>query len=162
MNNQDQDTRFQRYDFTPKRSEIKRKRRPHVWPWILGLVIVVLILTFGIRYALNNSNQVTNHATKAPTTAKNASTSNSSSTKTSKSAPAATKAAAPVTQPAKADNQTATPDSDSGFSETHTFNSIQDAKDWANATKPDWTAAGYNYWTVNQNSQGYYVLTFTK
>lgn len=164
MNNQDQDTRFQRYDFTPKRSQVKRKRRPPVWPWILGLIIVVLVLTFGIRYALNNSNQVTNQASKAPTTSKNTSTSKNSSNvspKASQSTP--TKATpAPVTQPTKATNSANNADNEDGFAETHTFNSLQDAKDWANATKSDWTAAGYNYWTVNQNSQGYYVLTFTK
>lgn len=161
MNNQDQDTRFQRYDFTPKRSQNKRKHRPHIWPWILGLVIVVLILTFGIRYALNTSNQVTNNTATSKSTSTNSSdNSDNSSTKNSKGND--TTSSAPATQPAKSASPAMSPSASSSFAEPHTFNSVQDAKDWANATKPDWTSAGYNYWTVTQNSQGYYVLTFTK
>ncbi|GAA3181772.1 hypothetical protein DXM13_04295 [Fructilactobacillus sanfranciscensis] len=161
MNNQDQDTRFQRYDFTPKRSQNKRKHRPHIWPWILGLVIVVLILTFGIRYALNTSNQVTNNTATSKSTSKNSSdNSDNSSTKNSKGNDTAS--SAPATQPAKSASPAMSPSASSSFAEPHTFNSVQDAKDWANATKPDWTSDGYNYWTVTQNSQGYYVLTFTK
>ncbi|MVF16258.1 hypothetical protein [Fructilactobacillus sanfranciscensis] len=163
MNNQDQDqdTRFQRYDFTPKRSQNKRKHRPHIWPWILGLVIVVLILTFGIRYALNTSNQVTNNTATSKSTSKNSSdNSDNSSTKNSKGND--TTSSAPATQPAKSASPAMSPSASSSFAEPHTFNSVQDAKDWANATKPDWTSDGYNYWTVTQNSQGYYVLTFTK
>ncbi|MEN3241303.1 hypothetical protein PWJ57_04660 [Fructilactobacillus sanfranciscensis] len=161
MNNQDQDTRFQRYDFTPKRSQNKRKHRPHIWPWILGLVIVVLILTFGIRYALNTSNQVTNNTATSKSTSKNSSdNSDNSSTKNSKGND--TTSSTPATQPAKSASPAMSPSASSSFAEPHTFNSVQDAKDWANATKPDWTSDGYNYWTVTQNSQGYYVLTFTK
>ena len=161
MNNQDQDTRFQRYDFTPKRSQNKRKHRPHIWPWILGLVIVVLILTFGIRYALNTSNQVTNNTATSKSTSTNSSdNSDNSSTKNSKGND--TTSSAPATQPAKSASPAMSPSASSSFAEPHTFNSVQDAKDWANATKPDWTSNGYNYWTVTQNSQGYYVLTFTK
>ncbi|NDR59816.1 hypothetical protein [Fructilactobacillus sanfranciscensis] len=161
MNNQDQDTRFQRYDFTPKRSQNKRKHRPHIWPWILGLVIVVLILTFGIRYALNTSNQVTNNTATSKSTSTNSSdNSDNSSTKNSKGND--TTSSAPATQPAKSASPATSPSASSSFAEPHTFNSVQDAKDWANATKPDWTSDGYNYWTVTQNSQGYYVLTFTK
>lgn len=161
MNNQDQDTRFQRYDFTPKRSQNKRKHRPNIWPWILGLVIVVLILTFGIRYALNTSNQVTNNTATSKSTSTNGSdNSDNSSTKNSKGND--TTSSAPATQPAKSASPAMSPSASSSFAEPHTFNSVQDAKDWANATKPDWTSDGYNYWTVTQNSQGYYVLTFTK
>ncbi|MEN3244547.1 hypothetical protein [Fructilactobacillus sanfranciscensis] len=161
MNNQDQDTRFQRYDFTPKRSQNKRKHRPHIWPWILGLVIVVLILTFGIRYALNTSSQVTNNTATSKSTSTNSSdNSDNSSTKNSKGND--TTSSAPATQPAKSASPAMSPSASSSFAEPHTFNSVQDAKDWANATKPDWTSDGYNYWTVTQNSQGYYVLTFTK
>lgn len=161
MNNQDQDTRFQRYDFTPKRSQNKRKHRPHIWPWILGLVIVVLILTFGIRYALNTSNQVTNNTATSKSTSTNSSdNSDNSSTKNSKGND--TTSSAPATQPAKSASPAMSPSASSSFAEPHTFNSVQDAKDWANATKPDWTSDGYNYWTVTQNIQGYYVLTFTK
>ncbi|AEN98765.1 hypothetical protein EQU06_02975 [Lactobacillus sanfranciscensis] len=161
MNNQDQDTRFQRYDFTPKRSQNKRKHRPHIWPWILGLVIVVLILTFGIRYALNTSNQVTNNTATSKSTSTNSSdNSDNSSNKNSKGND--TTSSAPATQPAKSASPAMSPSASSSFAEPHTFNSVQDAKDWANATKPDWTSDGYNYWTVTQNSQGYYVLTFTK
>ncbi|NDR77378.1 hypothetical protein [Fructilactobacillus sanfranciscensis] len=161
MNNQDQDTRFQRYDFTPKRSQNKRKHRPHIWPWILGLVIVVLILTFGIRYALNTSNQVTNNTATSKSTSTNSSdNSDNSSTKNSKGND--TTSSTPATQPAKSASPAMSPSASSSFAEPHTFNSVQDAKDWANATKPDWTSDGYNYWTVTQNSQGYYVLTFTK
>ncbi len=161
MNNQDQDTRFQRYDFTPKRSQNKRKHRPHIWPWILGLVIVVLILTFGIRYALNTSNQVTNNTATSKSTSTNSSdNSDNSSTKNSKGND--TTSSAPATQPAKSASPAMSPSASSSFAEPHTFNSVQDAKDWANATKLDWTSDGSNYWTVTQNSQGYYVLTFTK
>ncbi len=48
------------------------------------------------------------------------------------------------------------------FSETHTFSSVQDAKDWANATKSQWLAAGFNNFTITSNGQGYYVLHFIK
>lgn len=48
------------------------------------------------------------------------------------------------------------------FSSTHTFASIQDAKNWANATKQQWLKAGYVNYTITSNGQGYYVLRFIK
>ncbi|KRM93227.1 hypothetical protein FC56_GL000892 [Lentilactobacillus senioris DSM 24302 = JCM 17472] len=55
--------------------------------------------------------------------------------------------AAPVTDP---------------FSQTHTFSTIADAKNWANATKTEWLKAGYSDYTITANGQGYYVLRFLK
>jgi hypothetical protein len=48
------------------------------------------------------------------------------------------------------------------FSSNHTFASIQDAKNWANATKQQWLKAGYVNYTITSNGQGYYVLRFIK
>lgn len=48
------------------------------------------------------------------------------------------------------------------FSSTHTFASVQDAKNWANATKQQWLRAGYVNYTITSNGQGYYVLRFIK
>jgi hypothetical protein len=48
------------------------------------------------------------------------------------------------------------------FSSTHTFASVQDAKNWANATKQQWLKAGYVNYTITSNGQGYYVLRFIK
>ncbi|MCY9806488.1 hypothetical protein OXT66_02860 [Lentilactobacillus senioris] len=48
------------------------------------------------------------------------------------------------------------------FSQTHTFSTIADAKNWANATKTEWLKAGYSDYTITANGQGYYVLRFLK
>lgn len=48
------------------------------------------------------------------------------------------------------------------FATTHTFTSIQDAKNWANATKRQWLKAGYVNYTITSNGQGYYTLKFMK
>ncbi|GEP23965.1 MAG: hypothetical protein ABF679_02210 [Lentilactobacillus diolivorans] len=48
------------------------------------------------------------------------------------------------------------------FSANHTFASVQDAKNWANATKQQWLKAGYVNYTITSNSQGYYILQFVK
>lgn len=48
------------------------------------------------------------------------------------------------------------------FSQTHTFSSVADAKNWANATKAQWLKAGYSDYTITSNGQGYFVLRFLK
>ena len=48
------------------------------------------------------------------------------------------------------------------FSQSHTFSSIDDAKNWANATKQQWLSAGYSTYTITSNGQGYYLLHFVK
>lgn len=48
------------------------------------------------------------------------------------------------------------------FATDHTFSSIQDAKNWANATKSEWLKAGYVNYTITSNGQGYYTLKFIK
>ncbi len=48
------------------------------------------------------------------------------------------------------------------FTSDHTFASIQDAKNWANATKQQWLKAGYVNYTITSNGQGYYTLKFIK
>ncbi|EEI19444.1 hypothetical protein [Lentilactobacillus hilgardii] len=48
------------------------------------------------------------------------------------------------------------------FATSHTFSSIQDAKNWANATKEEWLKAGYVNYTITSNGQGYYTLKFVK
>ncbi|WP_283680032.1 hypothetical protein [Lentilactobacillus sp. Marseille-Q4993] len=48
------------------------------------------------------------------------------------------------------------------FTQPHTFASISDARNWAQATKADWLRAGYNNFTITTNGQGYYTLTFVK
>jgi len=51
---------------------------------------------------------------------------------------------------------------DETFSTEHTFSSIDDAKDWANATKNQWLADGYTNYKITTNGQGYYNLEFVK
>jgi flagellar basal body-associated protein FliL len=48
------------------------------------------------------------------------------------------------------------------FASTHTFASVQDAKNWANATKQQWLKAGYVNYTITSNGQGYFILRFIK
>ncbi|MBV0930939.1 hypothetical protein KTE19_09545 [Lentilactobacillus sp. IMAU92037] len=48
------------------------------------------------------------------------------------------------------------------FATTHTFSSVNDAKNWANATKQQWLKDGYVNYTISSNGQGYYVLKFIK
>ncbi|GHP14495.1 hypothetical protein YK48G_19200 [Lentilactobacillus fungorum] len=48
------------------------------------------------------------------------------------------------------------------FATTHTFSSINDAKNWANATKQQWLKDGYVNYTITSNGQGYYILKFIK
>jgi hypothetical protein len=48
------------------------------------------------------------------------------------------------------------------FATTHTFSSVNDAKNWANATKQQWLKDGYVNYTITSNGQGYYILKFIK
>ncbi|WP_288530862.1 hypothetical protein [uncultured Secundilactobacillus sp.] len=48
------------------------------------------------------------------------------------------------------------------FSSSHTFSSVEDARSWAAALRSNWLAQGYTNYTITQDPQGNYVLTFTK
>lgn len=65
-------------------------------------------------------------------------------------------------QPKKVAPKQPAPAENNQFSSTHTFASIPDAKNWADATKDQWLKAGYTNYTITANGQGYFTLTFTK
>ncbi|KRN78694.1 hypothetical protein IV52_GL000971 [Fructilactobacillus lindneri DSM 20690 = JCM 11027] len=192
MKNQDPDSRYQRYDFNVDGQKRRTRKKALIWPWILGMVIIVLALAFGIRHEINKH---TSSKANKPTTAKVASSQKSTTNKDSKSEhkkskPAATKNSNEtnsnkmesksidsksatssnsiqnntntVTTAPKSTAKTSSQTTDSGFSQSRTFNSVEDAKNWAKTTQSQWLAAGYNNYTITQNGQGFYVLTFVK
>ncbi|MFC6260118.1 hypothetical protein [Levilactobacillus fujinensis] len=52
--------------------------------------------------------------------------------------------------------------SDSTFASTHTFSSVNDAQNWAQASKQQWLAAGYTTYTITSDGQGNYTLQFVR
>lgn len=188
MKNQDPDSRYQRYDFNVDGQKRRKHKKALIWPWILGMVIIVLALAFGIRYEINKH---TNSQTK-PTTEKVASSQKSTTTKdpkveNKKYKPAVnknfeetnskqTESKSVASKPDSASNsdqnttttatkstaKTRSQNTDSEFAQSRTFNSVEDAKNWAKTTQSQWLAAGYNNYTITQNGQGFYVLTFVK
>jgi len=51
---------------------------------------------------------------------------------------------------------------DSTFASTHTFSSVADAQNWAQASKEQWLAAGYSTYTITSDGQGNYNLQFVR
>lgn len=49
---------------------------------------------------------------------------------------------------------------DDQFSTTHTFSSVADAQNWAQASKNSWLQAGYTTYTITSDGQGNYNLQF--
>lgn len=52
--------------------------------------------------------------------------------------------------------------SDSTFASTHTFSSVADAQNWAQASKDQWLQAGYSTYTITSDGQGNYNLQFVR
>ncbi|WP_143462631.1 hypothetical protein [Levilactobacillus enshiensis] len=50
----------------------------------------------------------------------------------------------------------------STFASTHTFSSVNDAQNWAQASKQQWLAAGYTTYTITSDGQGNYTLQFVR
>lgn len=48
------------------------------------------------------------------------------------------------------------------FGTTHTFSSVNDAQNWAQASKSQWLQAGYSTYTITSDGQGNYNLQFVR
>ncbi|MGP4116292.1 hypothetical protein [Levilactobacillus zymae] len=48
------------------------------------------------------------------------------------------------------------------FDTTHTFSSVNDAQNWAQASKNQWLQAGYSTYTITSDGQGNYNLQFIR
>ena len=48
------------------------------------------------------------------------------------------------------------------FDTTHTFSSVGDAQNWAQASKSQWLQAGYSTYTITSDGQGNYNLQFVR
>lgn len=48
------------------------------------------------------------------------------------------------------------------FDTTHTFSSVADAQNWAQASKSQWLQAGYSTYTITSDGQGNYNLQFVR
>ncbi|WP_125765389.1 MULTISPECIES: hypothetical protein [Levilactobacillus] len=51
---------------------------------------------------------------------------------------------------------------DATFASTHTFSSVADAQNWAQASKDQWLQAGYTTYTITSDGQGNYNLQFVR
>ena len=77
---------------------------------------------------------------------------------------------AKVQRPASADSSSTTDQSSSSektsnptsFGTTHTFSSVNDAQNWAQASKNQWLQAGYSTYTITSDGQGNYNLQFVR
>lgn len=54
------------------------------------------------------------------------------------------------------------PSNASSFGTTHTFSSVNDAQNWAQASKNQWLQAGYTTYTITSDGQGNYNLQFVR
>ncbi|WP_341779758.1 hypothetical protein [Levilactobacillus sp. HBUAS70063] len=48
------------------------------------------------------------------------------------------------------------------FDSVHTFSSVEDAQNWAQASKNQWLQAGYTTYTITSDGQGNYNLQFVR
>jgi len=72
--------------------------------------------------------------------------------------PAKTQSSSAESSSHKPDNQ----DNTSTFATTHTFSSVGDAQNWAQASKNQWLQAGYSTYTITSDGQGNYNLQFVR
>ncbi|MHA8110168.1 hypothetical protein ACYATP_01435 [Lactobacillaceae bacterium Melli_B4] len=183
MNNQEPQSRVKRYDFNKgSKQPNQNPKNFKVWPWVLGLVVVIGILVGGIKYftadnssnhqnadqsssvmsssSSHNSNQQTSSSSKI-SSANSSTKSNTSSSKTTKK-PANHNDENPNQPNSQSGNQNGQPTNGGSFSNPRQFSSVEDAKSWANATQSSWLREGYNNYTITSDGQGYYVLNFTR
>ncbi|KRK73065.1 hypothetical protein FD30_GL000808 [Levilactobacillus namurensis DSM 19117] len=78
-------------------------------------------------------------------------------TKVSSTATTSSSSSAPTSSSAKKTSQNPTT-----FDTTHTFSSVGDAQNWAQASKNQWLQAGYNNYTITSDGQGNYNLQFVR
>ncbi|MCK8606726.1 hypothetical protein [Apilactobacillus ozensis] len=181
MNNNDSDSRIRRYNF--KRSELNEKpnkNKVKVWQIILAIVLITAFIVASVKLfsgdvkgtkksdyyttksakqtessskkSSNNNDQKTKHETKKT----NSSETNNNDNNSNKSDSNSSNNSTPDNNepPQKYNNST--------FNVTHTFGSVEDAKNWATATQSSWLKDGYTNYTVTSDSQGYYILKFIK
>lgn len=72
------------------------------------------------------------------------------------------KSSAKTTSSSSASQQSSSASSDSTFDSTHTFSSVNDAQNWAQASKQQWLQAGYSTYTITSDGQGNYNLKFVR
>ncbi|EKK20603.1 hypothetical protein B808_249 [Fructilactobacillus florum 8D] len=191
MKNESSEHRYRHYDFNTTQTRQQKHRPVRIWPWIIGLAVVVLALAISARFIIHRTqptNSTSQPSTTKPTSKKSQtkqspppkprgeqaqnSPSQTSNQNNEQATPTRT-TNTPVTKkatatPSKPADQSESPRSDpsnstsSEFAQPHVFDSVVDAKNWASATQNNWLAAGYNNYTITQNSQGFYVLTFER
>lgn len=76
---------------------------------------------------------------------------------TVKSTSSASDSSAASSSSAKKESQNPT-----SFATTHTFSSVNDAQNWAQASKNQWLQAGYSTYTITSDGQGNYNLQFVR
>ncbi|WP_054657248.1 hypothetical protein [Apilactobacillus ozensis] len=181
MNNNDSDSRIRRYNF--KRSELNEKpnkNKVKVWQIILAIVLITAFIVASVKLfsgdvkgtkkvittqlkVLSKLKVVVRKApiimikkTKYETKKTNSSETNNNDNNSNKSDSNSSNNSTPDNNepPQKYNNST--------FNVTHTFGSVEDAKNWATATQSSWLKDGYTNYTVTSDSQGYYILKFIK
>jgi cytoskeletal protein RodZ len=181
LNNNDSDSRIRRYNF--KRSELNNKpnkSKVKVWQIILAIVLITAFIVASVKlfsgevqgtkksdyYSQNykktessNNKKNTNDTQK---TSKSESKKNSSTANNSKNEHDNTADNNNDKNNAPDNDEVPQKYNDSTFNVTHTFGSVEDAKNWATATQSSWLKDGYTNYTVTSDSQGYYILKFIK
>ncbi|UQS86292.1 hypothetical protein MOO44_05045 [Nicoliella spurrieriana] len=167
MSKEEPQSRVKRYDFnTGSKQPNQSPKNFRVWPWILGLVIVIGLLVGGIKVL---TNQHGNQAEQQSSAVKQSSSNHHSSAKKTSSSSSQNSQSGNNDTTKSASKNEHRPSSgpkpsngNDGFSTPRQFSSVADATSWAKATQSNWIQAGYNNYTITSDGQGYYVLTFTK
>ncbi|KRK57171.1 hypothetical protein FC73_GL001209 [Fructilactobacillus fructivorans] len=176
MNNQDPDSRYERYDFNATNDQRHQKKTFKAWPWVLGLVVIVILLVFGIHLLTSGNGlkqlsvpSTSQQSSKAIRSEKKAKNFNKAEQSTNQSASSVSQNQASTSQnrsqASNANNSNennSADDSNSMFATPKTFDSVQDAKNYARATQKSWLAAGYSNFTIERNGQGFYTLQFVR
>ncbi|MBW1605265.1 hypothetical protein [Lactobacillus sp. Sy-1] len=171
MNNQDPQSRVKRYDFNKGAKQPNPNPDPKnfkVWPWILGLVIVIGLLVGGIKLLTSGHSSGNQAAQSSLVSSSSKASSSSSSTKNSSSSNKKANQSSATSNHQKTNaNQNSNeppkqPVNGNSFSSPRQFSSVADATSWAKATQSSWIQAGYSNYTITSDGQGYYVLNFVK
>ncbi|GLB46566.1 hypothetical protein WR164_05450 [Philodulcilactobacillus myokoensis] len=175
MDNHDDLHRVKKYRFNRSRYDANRHNPQFkTWPWIIGLVFIAILIVGGIKL-FNKSTVHTNRYSQSNKTAVNYERHfhKQSQGKRNQQFSQSLDRNRNNNQTSNHDSQQATAQYNNEepsnreppneiFSTPHTFDSVQDALNWAKASQREWLQAGYTNFKITSDGQNDYVLRFTK
>lgn len=152
------ENRIRKYTFEDTVSNSQTTPNTKIWPIIIIIIVISALILGGVKAITYFTSNVTSHEKTTQTvTAKNSNKSH----KSDDSSHHNTQHANNSTKH-NYSNKSSQPRTDSTFTHTKIFTSVEDAQSYAKATQSQWIQDGYQTYTISADSQGYYILKFIK